>query len=129
MYGLDHARASIAREGRAVVVEGYTDVLVLHQAGITGCVASMGTALTARQVSELRSLCSTLLLAFDADAAGQEASVRGIELALEQGMEVRLVRLRTGSRSGGHRRRRPGRLPAGADRGAVASWPSAWSGC
>ena len=96
LYGLDHARASIAREGRAVVVEGYTDVLVLHQAGITACVASMGTALTARQVSELRSLCSTLLLAFDADAAGQAASVRGIELALEQGLEVRLVRLEAG---------------------------------
>jgi DNA primase len=96
LYGLDMARASIAREGRAVVVEGYTDVLALHQAGITACVASMGTALTARQVSELRSLCSTLLLAFDADAAGQAASVRGIELALEQGLEVRLVRLDDG---------------------------------
>jgi len=78
------------------VVEGYTDVLALHQAGITAAVASMGTALTARQVAELRALCSTLLLAFDADAAGQAASVRGIELALEQGLEVRLVRLDEG---------------------------------
>ena len=96
LYGLDKARAAIAREGRAVVVEGYTDVLALHQAGITAAVASMGTALTARQVAELRALCSTLLLAFDADAAGQAASVRGIELALEQGLEVRLVRLDEG---------------------------------
>ncbi|MGN6378779.1 MAG: DNA primase [Gaiellales bacterium] len=96
VYGLDRARAAIAKQGRAVVVEGYTDVLALHQAGISGAVASMGTALTARQVSELRPLCSTLVLAFDADAAGQEASVRGIELALEQGLEVRLVALPAG---------------------------------
>ena len=96
VYGLDRARASIAREGTAVVVEGYTDVLALHQAGIANAVASMGTALTARQVSELRALCKTLVLAFDADAAGQEASVRGIQLALDQGLEVRLVTLPAG---------------------------------
>jgi DNA primase len=97
VYGLDRARGAIAREATAVVVEGYTDVLALHQAGITNAVASMGTALTARQVSELRALCKTLVLAFDADAAGQEASLRGIQLALDQGLEVRLVTLPAGS--------------------------------
>ena len=96
VYGLDHARASIARAGHAIVVEGYTDVLALHQAGIENVVASMGTALTAQQVTELKRVCSTLLLAFDADAAGQEASVRGIELALAQGIVVRVVALPAG---------------------------------
>ena len=96
VYGLDHARAPIARAGEAIVVEGYTDVLALHQAGIENVVASMGTALTAQQVTELKRVCSTLLLAFDADAAGQEASVRGIELALAQGIVVRVVALPSG---------------------------------
>ena len=61
MYGLDKARASIARAGEAIVVEGYTDVLALHQVGIENVVASMGTALTAQQVNELKRVCSTLL--------------------------------------------------------------------
>lgn len=96
VYGLDRARQAIAKAGSAVIVEGYTDVLALHQAGITNAVASMGTALTAQQVTELRRLCSTVLLAFDADAAGQEASLRGMQLALAQGLEVRVVDLPEG---------------------------------
>ena len=68
-----------------MVVEGYTDVILLHQAGIENVVASMGTALTERQVTELRRICSTVFLAFDADAAGQEASLRGMEMALAKG--------------------------------------------
>ncbi len=96
VYGLDLARQAIARAGAAVIVEGYTDVLALHQVGIGNAVASMGTALTAQQVSELKRVCSTLLLAFDADAAGQEASVRGIELALAQGFTVQVVALPPG---------------------------------
>ncbi len=96
VYGLDKARASIARAGEAIVVEGYTDVLALHQVGIENVVASMGTALTAQQVNELKRVCSTLLLAFDADAAGQEASIRGIELALAQEIVVRVVSLPAG---------------------------------
>src|SRR5204862_6384628 len=94
--GLHRARQAIAKAGRAVVVEGYTDVLALHQAGMMNAVASMGTALTAHQVNELRRLCSTVLLAFDADAAGQEASLRGMELALAQGFEVLVVDLPQG---------------------------------
>ena len=96
VYGLDKARAAIARAGEAIVVEGYTDVLALHQVGIENVVASMGTALTAQQVNELKRVCSTLLLAFDADAAGQEASIRGIELALAQEIVVRVVSLPAG---------------------------------
>ena len=98
VYGLDRARQAIAKAGQAVIVEGYTDVLALHQAGITNAVASMGTALTAQQVTELRRLCSAVLLAFDADTAGQEASLRGMQLALAQGLEVRVVDLPKGKR-------------------------------
>jgi DNA primase len=93
LYGLDRARGPIARQAAAIVVEGYTDVILLHQAGIENVVASMGTALTERQVTELRRLCSTVFLAFDADAAGQDASLRGMELALRAGLTVRVVNL------------------------------------
>jgi DNA primase len=93
LYGLDLARRSVARDGAAIVVEGYTDVIMLHQTGIDRAVASMGTALTEGQVTELRRLCSTVFLAFDADAAGQEASLRGMEIARAKGLNVRVVRL------------------------------------
>ncbi len=98
VYALDRARTAIAAESRAVVVEGYTDVLALHQAGVVETVASMGTALTEQQVRELARLVGsgTLYLAFDADAAGQEAAVRGMQLAQATGMEVRVVRLPDG---------------------------------
>jgi DNA primase len=96
LYGLDRARAAIASDGRAIVVEGYTDVLALHQAGITNAVASMGTALTAGQITELRRVCSTVYLAFDADAAGEEASLRGMALAESNDLSVRIVPLPQG---------------------------------
>jgi DNA primase len=96
IYGLDHARRAVAAAGEAIVVEGYTDVLMLHQAGVERVVASMGTALTERQVAELRRVCSTVRLAFDADAAGQEASLRGMELAQRAGLRVLVVSLPAG---------------------------------
>jgi DNA primase len=97
VYGLDRARATIAKEDRAVVVEGYTDVIALHQAGLETAVASMGTALTDRQLRELRRLCARLYLCFDADAAGQEATLRGMELAYREFVEVRIVTLPKGA--------------------------------
>jgi DNA primase len=96
VYGLDRARTSIASEGRAIVVEGYTDVLALHQAGIANTVASMGTALTEAQVTELRRVCSNVSLAFDADAAGESASLRGMAIAEAKGLTVRIVALPPG---------------------------------
>ncbi len=96
VYGLDQARADVARQGSAIVVEGYTDVLLLHQVGISNAVASMGTALTDQQVKQLRQSCSTVFLAFDADAAGEEASIRGMELAQAAGLTVRVVTLPDG---------------------------------
>lgn len=96
VYGLDHARAAIAREDRACVVEGNTDVLALRQSGFEPVVASMGTALTEQQLRELGRLTKRLWLAFDGDAAGEAATLRGMELAVERGFEVKVVALEPG---------------------------------
>jgi DNA primase len=97
LYGLDTGRQAIAREDRAVVVEGNTDVLALRQAGFAPVVASMGTALTEAQLKELARLTKRLFLCFDADAAGQDATLRGMELAVRQGFTVRVVPLAPGT--------------------------------
>jgi DNA primase len=96
VYGLDRARAAIAKQERALVVEGYTDVLALRQAGLEPVVASMGTALTERQLRELGRLARRLFLCFDADAAGESATLRGMDLAAGQGFDVRVVTLPPG---------------------------------
>jgi len=96
LYGLDRARAEIAKQERAVVVEGNTDVLALHQAGLQLVVASMGTALTERQLKELSRLTHKAWLCFDGDAAGEAATLRGMELAAAQGFDVRVVALPPG---------------------------------
>jgi DNA primase len=96
LYGLDRARAEIAKQERAVVVEGNTDVLALKQAGIDPVVAPMGTALTERQVKELSRLTTRVWLCFDGDAAGEAATLRGMELASGQGLDVRVVALPAG---------------------------------
>jgi DNA primase len=97
LYGLDTARQAVAREDRAVVVEGNTDVLALRQAGFAPVVASMGTALTEAQLRELARLTKRLFLCFDADAAGQDATLRGMELAVREGFTVRVVPLPPGT--------------------------------
>jgi DNA primase len=97
LYGLDTARQSIAKQDRAVVVEGNTDVLALRQAGFEPVVASMGTALTAQQLRELNRLTKRLFLCFDSDAAGQEATLRGMELAVAQDFDVQIVTLPKGT--------------------------------
>ena len=96
LYGLDRARAAIAKQERAVVVEGNPDVLALRQAGIEPVVAPMGTALTERQLKELSRLTSRIWLCFDGDAAGEAATLRGMELAAAQGFEVHVVALPAG---------------------------------
>ncbi len=97
LYGLDTARQPIAKQDRAVVVEGNTDVLALRQAGFEPVVASMGTALTASQLRELNRLTKRLFLCFDSDAAGQEATLRGMELAVAQDFDVQIVTLPKGT--------------------------------
>jgi DNA primase len=96
LYGLHLARPAIAKQDRAIVVEGNTDVIALRQAGVEAVVASMGTALTDAQLRELGRLTKRLFLCFDADAAGQEATLRGMELAVRQGFDVRVVALPKG---------------------------------
>jgi len=96
LYGLDRARAAIAKQDRAVVVEGNPDVLALRQAGIEPVVAPMGTALTERQLKELGRLTKRIWLCFDGDAAGEAATLRGMELAFAQGLDVRVVALPAG---------------------------------
>jgi DNA primase len=94
LFGIDHARAHAARAGRIVVVEGYTDVLALHQAGIREAVAIMGTALTAEQMAELGRAAPVVVLALDADSSGQDAMVRA---AQHGGVDLRAVELPVGS--------------------------------
>ena len=96
LYGLHLARPAIAKQDRAVVVEGNTDVIALRQAGVEDAVASMGTALTEAQLRELGRLTKRLFLCFDSDAAGQEATLRGMELAVKQGFDVKVVALPQG---------------------------------
>lgn len=97
VYGLDKARAAIAREDRACVVEGNADVIALRQFGFQPVVASMGTALTEQQLRELGRLTKRLWLAFDGDAAGEAATLRGMELAAQQGFDVKVVALPAGA--------------------------------
>jgi DNA primase len=93
LFGLDLARPHATREGRVIVVEGYTDVIALHQGGIENVVASMGTALTDEQVAELARLARVVLLAFDADRSGQEAMLRVQRAAAGRGIDLKVVRL------------------------------------
>jgi DNA primase len=96
VYGLHRARAAIAKQDEAIVAEGYTDVLALHQRGRETTVASMGTALTEDQLKELGHLTKRLFLCFDADAAGEAATLRGMDLAVRHGFDVRVVPLPLG---------------------------------
>jgi DNA primase len=93
LYGLHLARGAISKQDHAVVVEGNTDVIALRQAGFEPVVASMGTALTERQLRELGRVTRKIYLCFDADKAGQEATLRGMELAAAQGFDVEVVTL------------------------------------
>jgi DNA primase len=90
LYGLHLARTAIAKSEEAIVVEGYTDVIGLVQAGYENVVASMGTALTLPQLRELRKLARNVVLLFDADAAGSDAALRGLELATSADVDLRV---------------------------------------
>ena len=83
LYGLDQARQAIRREEQAIIVEGYTDAVIAHQHGYTNVVAALGTALTAQQVRQLRRYSENLVLALDADSAGQAATLRGLDVMHE----------------------------------------------
>jgi DNA primase len=96
LYGVDRAKAAIAKAGRAVVVEGYTDVLALHQAGIEEAVGVMGTAITGEQVAALSGMVDEVVLALDADSAGQEAMLRAQSVAAGRRMRLRVAAMPAG---------------------------------
>ncbi len=97
LFGLDRARAAAARVGSVILVEGYTDVLALHQAELGNAVGIMGTALTEEQVSELERVAKVLVLCLDADRAGQDAMLRAAQLTDQRKLELRVVALPDGT--------------------------------
>jgi len=90
LYGIYQAKQAIAKEDNCYLVEGYTDVIQLHQTGIHNVVSSSGTALTSDQIRLVNRLTKNITILFDGDAAGMRASLRGVDLILEQGMNVRI---------------------------------------
>ena len=96
LYGLDRARGAMTKANRAVVVEGYTDVLALHQAGLEGTVGVMGTAITPDQVATLSGVVDEVVLALDADSAGQEAMLRAQRVAGGRRMRLRVASMPAG---------------------------------
>lgn len=90
LYGIYHAKQAIAKQNNCYLVEGYTDVIQFNQAGIENVVASSGTALTSEQINLVKRLTPNMTVLFDGDAAGLRASIRGIDLILEAGMNVKV---------------------------------------
>jgi len=91
LYGIYYAKSAIAKLDNCFLVEGYTDVITLHQSGIENVVSSSGTALTPDQIRLIKRLTPNITVLFDGDAAGIRASFRGIDLILEQNMNVRVL--------------------------------------
>jgi len=96
LYGLDRAKLEMRRRDVCVLVEGYTDVIMSHQAGIANVVATSGTALSPYQLKTLKRYSENLILGFDMDVAGDSATKRGIDLAQSQGFNIKIVRLQAG---------------------------------
>tara|TARA_X000000368_G_scaffold234676_1_gene185399 strand:- start:1053 stop:3002 length:1950 start_codon:yes stop_codon:yes gene_type:complete len=93
LYGIFESKQSIVKEDKCYLVEGYTDVIKMHQSGITNVVASSGTALTESQIRLINRLTKNITVLFDGDEAGSRATLRGIDLILEQGMNVKICNL------------------------------------
>ncbi|MCB0827792.1 MAG: DNA primase [Solirubrobacterales bacterium] len=96
LYGIDRARAPMAKAGRAIVVEGYTDVIALHQVGLTESVGVMGTAITEPQLAMLSATIDTVILALDADAAGRKAMLRAQQVAAGRKLTIRVAAMPAG---------------------------------
>ncbi len=93
LYGLDRAKLDIKKQDACVLVEGNLDVIMSHQAGVTNAVATSGTALTEWQLRIIRRYTDTLVISFDMDEGGENAALRGIDLAEAQGFNIKIVRL------------------------------------
>jgi len=96
LYGLDKAKAEIRRKNQAIIVEGYTDVISSHGIGISNVISSSGTALTEGQIQLIKRYTPNVVLAFDMDLAGDEATRRGIDLAISMGLGVKVASLPQG---------------------------------
>jgi DNA primase len=96
LYGIFLARKAIIREDKCFLVEGYTDVISMHQSGIENVVASSGTALTQGQIHVIHRITNNITVIYDGDAAGIKAAIRGIDLLLEEGMNVKIILLPDG---------------------------------
>ncbi|KXX67604.1 DNA primase [Flammeovirga sp. SJP92] len=96
LYGIYYAKDALRVKDRCYLVEGYTDVISLHQSGIENVVASSGTALTEGQIKQIKRFTNNVTALFDGDAAGLKAAIRGVDMLLEQGLNVRVVRLPEG---------------------------------
>lgn len=96
LYGIYFAKKSIIQQNRCYLVEGYLDVISFHRKGIENTVASSGTSLTIEQIRLIRRLTPNVTIIYDGDAAGIKASLRGIDLVLEEGLNVRVVSLPSG---------------------------------
>lgn len=108
LYGMYQAKNAIRREDFCYIVEGYTDVISMHQAGIDNVVASSGTAFTEEQVKLIRRFSENVTVMFDGDAAGIKAALRGIDLVLKGGLNVRVVLLPDGDDPDSFSRKMPG---------------------
>ena len=93
LYGIYESKQSIVKNDNCFLVEGYTDVIKMHQSGISNVVASSGTALTENQIRLINRLTKNITVVFDGDAAGSRAALRGIDLILSQGMNVKICNL------------------------------------
>jgi DNA primase len=91
VYGIFQARQAIIKEDRCYLVEGYTDVLSMHESGVENVVASSGTALTQEQIRLIKRFTPNITMLYDGDPAGIKASIRGTDMVLEEGMNVRIV--------------------------------------
>lgn len=96
LYGIYFARKAVVKANECYLVEGYTDVISLHQSGIENVVASSGTALTIGQIQLIKRYAPNITILYDGDAAGIKAATRGLDMVLEQGMNVKVVLLPTG---------------------------------
>jgi DNA primase len=96
LYGINHAKNAISRSDKCYLVEGYTDVLSMHQSGIENVVASSGTSLTVDQIKLIKRFTSNITIIYDGDQAGIKASIRGIDMVLEEGINVKVVPLPEG---------------------------------
>ncbi len=96
LYGYTHARSAIMQEKKVIVVEGYTDVIACHQAGIVNVVATLGTALTSDHADKLARICNEVILVFDGDNAGQLAADRAVEVFFQKNIDVQICVLPDG---------------------------------